>query len=155
MALASLCGGLALANAALGAVHGFAAPLGGMLGARHGALCASLLPHVMAANLAALHARAPGSPLLPRYDEVGRLLTGRPEATAADGVEWVRELCAELRIPKLRELGTRRGGPRPGGDSGRAGEQHEGQPDRARRRRARGRAARGALAGSYGTNDAA
>ena len=105
MALASLCGGLALANAALGAVHGFAAPLGGMLGARHGALCASLLPHVMAANLAALHARAPGSPLLPRYDEVGRLLTGRPEATAADGVEWVRELCAELRIPKLRELG--------------------------------------------------
>jgi alcohol dehydrogenase class IV len=64
-----------------------------------------VLPHVMTVNLAALRARAPGSPALPRYDEVGRLLTGRPEATATDGVQWVQELCAELRIPKLRELG--------------------------------------------------
>ena len=61
MALASVCGGLALANAGLGAVHGLAAPLGGMFGAAHGELCATLLPHVMAANLRALRERAPAS----------------------------------------------------------------------------------------------
>ena len=44
MAVASLFGGLALANAGLGAVHGLAAPLGGMIGAPHGAVCAALLP---------------------------------------------------------------------------------------------------------------
>ena len=57
MALASLFGGLALANAGLGAVHGFAGPLGGMFPAPHGAVCAGLLPHVMEANVRALQAR--------------------------------------------------------------------------------------------------
>src|SRR5215213_8761925 len=54
MALGSLFGGLALANAGLGAVHGFAGPIGGMFSAPHGAVCAALLPFVMAANLKAL-----------------------------------------------------------------------------------------------------
>src|SRR5262245_26642329 len=58
MALASLWSGMALANAALGAVHGFAGPVGGRFGAPHGAVCAALLPHVMAANIRALDARA-------------------------------------------------------------------------------------------------
>ena len=84
MALASLLGGLALANAGLGAVHGFAAPLGGMFHAPHGAVCAALLPHVMQANLIALHGRAPGSEALRRYDELARLLTGSDHAGAAD-----------------------------------------------------------------------
>ena len=57
MALASLFGGLALANAGLGAVHGFAGPVGGMFGAPHGMVCAALLPHTMKANLAALRER--------------------------------------------------------------------------------------------------
>ena len=51
MALASLFGGLALANAGLGAVHGFAGPIGGMFNAPHGMVCAALLPHVMKTNL--------------------------------------------------------------------------------------------------------
>jgi len=50
MSLASLFGGICLANAGLGAVHGLAAPIGGMYGAPHGAVCAALLPHVIAAN---------------------------------------------------------------------------------------------------------
>ncbi len=44
--LRSLCGGLALANAGLGAVHGFAGPFGGMYDAPHGAVCAALLAPV-------------------------------------------------------------------------------------------------------------
>lgn len=105
MALASLLGGLALANAGLGVVHGFAAPLGGSWKAPHGALCAALLPHGMAANIAAMRARAPEHPALDRYEAIARLLTGRNEARAEDAVDWVRALCIELNIPALREWG--------------------------------------------------
>ena len=105
MALASLFGGLALANAGLGVVHGFAAPLGGSWDAPHGALCAALLPHGMAANIAALRARTPAHPSLERYAAIARLLTGCKQATAEDGVEWVRALSADLNIPALRTWG--------------------------------------------------
>jgi alcohol dehydrogenase class IV len=105
MALASLFGGLALANAGLGAVHGLAAPLGGMFRAPHGAVCAALLPHVMQANLIALHQRAPQGESVRRYDEVARLLTGGDHAGAAEGIAWVEHLCTHLRIPSLRRYG--------------------------------------------------
>ena len=105
MALASLFGGLALANSGLGVVHGFAAPLGGRWRAPHGALCATLLPHGMAANVAGLRARARLHPALERYFAIARLLTGRSEASAEDGIEWVRALSAELSIPGLHAWG--------------------------------------------------
>ena len=105
MALASLLGGLALANAGLGAVHGFAAPLGGRFPAPHGAVCAALLPHVMEANLRALRERQPGSGALRRYDEIARLLTDRTQALADDGVAWVGDLCRGLRIRPLARYG--------------------------------------------------
>jgi alcohol dehydrogenase class IV len=106
MALASLFGGLALANAGLGVVHGFAAPLGGQLKAPHGALCAALLPNGMAANVAGLRARAPQHPALERYSAIARLLTGRSEASVEDGIYWVRALPAELSIPALGAWGV-------------------------------------------------
>ena len=105
MSLASLFGGFALANAGLGAVHGFAGPIGGMFPAPHGAVCAALLPHVMRANLDALHAREPRHPSLLRYDEVARLLTGNAHATAAEGVAWIHDLVSALQIPPLRTYG--------------------------------------------------
>ena len=106
MALASLFGGLALANAGLGVVHGLAAPLGGTWKAPHGALCAAVLPHGMAANVAALRARAPRHPALERYAAIARLLTGRNEARAEDGIDWVHGLCTEFGIPALRAWGV-------------------------------------------------
>jgi alcohol dehydrogenase class IV len=106
MAWASLLGGLALANAGLGAVHGFAAPIGGRWAARHGAVCAALLPHAMEINVRALHSRAPAGAALRRYGEVARLITGEPHATAEDGVRWVAELCRKLEIPPLRTYGV-------------------------------------------------
>jgi alcohol dehydrogenase class IV len=105
MALASLFGGLALANAKLGAVHGFAGPIGGMFQAPHGAICARLLPFVMETNVNALASREPDSSALARYDDVARLLTGDDTARSADGVAWVQELSQALAVPPLSDFG--------------------------------------------------
>ena len=106
MAVASLFGGMALANAGLGAVHGLAGPIGGMFpAAAHGAVCAALLPHVVTANLAALRARDWSSDALIRYERVAALLTGRPTAAAEAGVEWLRSLVLDLGIPPLASYG--------------------------------------------------
>jgi len=108
MALASLFGGLALANAGLGAAHGFAAPICGMFPAPHGATCAALLPHVMAANVAALRARQPDGLALARYGELAHILTGKPNATVEDALRWVAALCRDLRVPGLSAYGVTR-----------------------------------------------
>ena len=107
MALASLFGGFALANAGLGAVHGFSGVIGGMFRAPHGAVCAALLPHVMAVNRRALQERAPDSPLAARYEEVARLLTGNPAASAEEGVAWVARLARDLEVPALAACGVK------------------------------------------------
>ena len=108
MAVASLFGGLALANAGLGAVHGFAGPIGGSFSAPHGAICAALLPHVMAMNLRALRQRDPNNAALYRYDEAAWWLTGDRNAKADDGVKWVRALVADLKVPRLGSFGIQR-----------------------------------------------
>ena len=108
MAVASLCGGLALANAKLGAVHGFAAPLGGMFPVPHGVACARLLAPVAAINVRALRARVPSSPALARYDEVARLLTGHAGARAEDAAVWLRDLAGSLDLPPLSTFGVTR-----------------------------------------------
>jgi alcohol dehydrogenase class IV len=107
MCLASLYGGMALANAGLGAVHGFAGPVGGMFPAPHGVICARLLPAVIETNIRALQAREPDSPALCRYDEIARLVTGCAQARADDGIRWIQRLCEDLRIPPLGACGIR------------------------------------------------
>ncbi len=106
MCLASLFSGMALANAKLGAVHGFAGPMGGMYDAPHGAICARLLPAVIEANVRALEERRPDSPAFARYDEIAAVLTGEPSARAVDGIEWLNSLYAELTLPTLRDIGV-------------------------------------------------
>lgn len=108
LSLASLLGGVALANARLGAVHGFAGPLGGMFPAPHGALCARLLPLVLEANLTALRMRAPHSESLQKFDEVAQILTGKASAQARDGVLWLKDLVAALKIPSLAAYGIKK-----------------------------------------------
>lgn len=105
LALASLLGGLCLANAGLGAVHGFAAPAGAMFDAPHGAVCAALLAPALDVNLRALRARAPGHPGAARIAEVAGWLTGRPGATAEEGIAWVEALVRDLGIPPLSRWG--------------------------------------------------
>ena len=107
LALASLLGGMALANAGLGAVHGFAAPLGGMFPAPHGAVCARLLPFVIETNVVALRQRSPTSNALPRYELIACLLTGTDQAKVEDGLAWLRDLSKALKIRPLGDYGVK------------------------------------------------
>jgi alcohol dehydrogenase class IV len=101
LALASLFGGMCLANSGLGAVHGIAAAAGARLSAPHGAVCAAVLAPAMEVNLRALRDRAPEHPALQRMAEVASLLTRQPDATPESGIVWLHELTAALSIPGL------------------------------------------------------
>lgn len=95
LSLAALWSGMALANAGLGAVHGLAAPIGGMFPAPHGAVCAALLGPICEANLRAVESRQPDR--LPRFAELTRLVE-RGE---------LARLARDLGVPPLREYGIR------------------------------------------------
>lgn len=107
LAVASLFGGLCLANSGLGAVHGFAAPAGGMFHAPHGAVCAALLPHAMEVNLKALAARDTSGRGVARFHELASLLSGEPAADGGEAVAWVAALCRELQVPGLSAYGMK------------------------------------------------
>ncbi|VGO22756.1 iron-containing alcohol dehydrogenase [Pontiella sulfatireligans] len=105
MAAASLFGGLALANAGLGAVHGFAGPIGGMFEAPHGMVCASLLPAVVDTNIQALEDRDATSPALEKYKEAARIVTGSPNATPNELLQWIVDCCMQMMVPGLSDFG--------------------------------------------------
>ena len=110
MALCSLLGGMALANAKLGAVHGLAGVIGGTADVPHGMACAAVLAPVVEANVRALRSGAPASPehdRLGRYQEAARLLTGNPTASIEDGLAWIRETLTLLNVPGLSAFGLR------------------------------------------------
>ena len=105
MAVCSLLGGMALANAKLGAVHGIAGVIGGTADVPHGVACAALLTPVIEANVRALRSGPPGTPVLDRYTEAARCLTGQPTASIEDGLAWLRETITVLGIPGLAAFG--------------------------------------------------
>ncbi len=105
MAMCSLLGGIALANAKLGAVHGLAGVIGGTAAVPHGVACAALLAPVMEANVQALRSGQAGHPALDRYTQAAQLLTGKSTASVEDGVAWIRETITLLAIPRLAEFG--------------------------------------------------
>jgi alcohol dehydrogenase class IV len=108
MSWVSLLGGLSLANAGLGAVHGFAGPVGGMFSAPHGAVCAAMFAAAMDVNIRALKTRQPDHPALGKYLEAAKILTQSQKATVDDGVTWIKDLCRELHIPPLKEYGVKK-----------------------------------------------
>jgi alcohol dehydrogenase class IV len=105
MAMCALLGGMALANAKLGAVHGLAGVIGGTADVPHGMACAALLAPVIGANVRALRSAAPGSPALDKYAEAAQLLTGRPGASVEDGLAWIGETVTLLGVPGLAAFG--------------------------------------------------
>jgi alcohol dehydrogenase class IV len=105
MAMCSLLGGLALANAKLGAVHGLAGVIGGTADVPHGLACAAVLPEVVEANVQALRSHSDGGWALDRYAAAARLLTGNPAATVEDGLVWIRDTIYLLAVPGLASFG--------------------------------------------------
>ncbi|QIA06938.1 iron-containing alcohol dehydrogenase [Draconibacterium halophilum] len=102
MAMASLLGGMALANVKLGAVHGFAGPMGGMFPIPHGAVCACLMSAVIEENIQALRNNKLDSS---KFDELAKILTGNEKAMSNDAAIWASELVAELQVSTLSEFG--------------------------------------------------
>lgn len=105
LAITSLFGGLCLANAGLGAVHGFAAALGARLGAPHGAVCAAVLAPTVEVNLRAVRQRDPEGPTRLRLCELAGLLTGNRTAQPEAAVGRLAGLTATLQIPGLAAYG--------------------------------------------------
>ena len=105
MAMCSLLGGMALANAKLGAVHGLAGVIGGTADVPHGVACAALLAPVIEANVRAARLSPAGCDVLERYTEAARLLTGQSDASIEDGLSWVRETLILLHVPGLGTFG--------------------------------------------------
>lgn len=109
MLIAALLGGLCLGNAGLGAVHGFAGPLGGSFPIPHGIACATLLVPVLSSNLAKAQTTN-NSQLLNKYAVLGRILSQQPDLPAAIACEQVIEQCQALvnafEIQKLSHYGV-------------------------------------------------
>jgi alcohol dehydrogenase class IV len=104
MAFAAMLGGMALANVKLGAVHGFAGPMGGMFPVPHGAVCAALLPPVMEINITVLEKQKQINSIA-KYLEVAQILTGNPDSKIEDGIRWAEEMVKTLKIPTLSTFG--------------------------------------------------
>lgn len=89
LAYVSLTGGIALANAGLGAVHGLAGVIGGLTPAPHGAICGALLSPILRLN----RAKATGD-TAQRLDQVfhhiAAILGGRPENAPATLAQWAK-----------------------------------------------------------------
>jgi alcohol dehydrogenase class IV len=105
MAMCSLLGGISLANAKLGAVHGLAGVIGGTADVPHGLACAALLAPVIEANARAAHSAPSGTDVLERYTEAARLLTGYADASLEGGLAWIRETLTLLHVPGLTSFG--------------------------------------------------
>lgn len=101
LAWVSLCGGLSLANAGLGAVHGFAGVIGGMTGAAHGAICGALLGPVLAANREATTGAA-----RMRLEEVCQVLAGALGSTATEAPAALQGWARAEGLPGLAALGV-------------------------------------------------
>lgn len=107
LAWTSLCGGLALANSGLGAVHGLAGVLGGMTGAPHGALCGCLLPHVLDTNQKQLEHLDQEAPVLGRFKEVETWIADALGCPMEFAYDRLQDWSKNHGLPSLSQMGMR------------------------------------------------
>jgi alcohol dehydrogenase class IV len=104
MALAALLSGITLTNAGLGAVHGFAAPIGANFPIPHGVICAALLPHIIRANIRALKSKPEFAHALARYATIGKIVNPENEPLNAC-IDFTQSLTRQMNIPALSVFG--------------------------------------------------
>ncbi|WP_434618864.1 iron-containing alcohol dehydrogenase [Tabrizicola sp. M-4] len=100
LAHVSLTGGIALANAGLGAVHGLAGVIGGLTPAPHGAICGALLAPILRLN----RAKATGETAR-RLDEVFQHIAQSLGGAADRAPETLAAWARSAGLPGLTEQG--------------------------------------------------
>lgn len=109
MAYAALLSGITLAQVGLGSVHGLAQPLGSLFAIPHGVACGTTLAAATAVNIRALQERAPDSPALHKYAQVGRLLATDTclgdELAVGRLLEVLAQWTERLSLPRLSRFG--------------------------------------------------
>jgi alcohol dehydrogenase class IV len=109
MALASLLSGFCLANAGLGAVHGFASPMGGFK-IPHGVICAALLKPTIEANINELKKVDLNSVTLRKYATLGEIVSEKSYPSIDEAhkalVSYLEKMTQELKIPALSKFGV-------------------------------------------------
>jgi len=111
MALAALLSGICLANAGLGAVHGFASPLGGSFPIPHGVVCAALLAGVVEQNILSLKPSKTSLQTLVKYAKMGELVIKKPIKYREDDyqiiIDYLKTLTQKLHTPSLSTYGLK------------------------------------------------
>jgi len=110
MSFAALLSGICLANAGLGAVHGFSSAVGAIYEVPHGIVCGTLMAKANEVNVRALRRDRSADRALARYSEMGKIVLGeegRTEDYYIDGfIDYLFRLTDELRLPPLGRFGV-------------------------------------------------
>jgi alcohol dehydrogenase class IV len=109
MSFAALASGITLANANLGAVHGFASSVGGMFNIPHGVICGTLMGETNKITVNRLRVNGNNHPSLIKYTILGKLFSETDKKTDDWYIDFFLNIIDEwlhlLAIPKLSKFG--------------------------------------------------
>ncbi len=109
MSFAALSSGICLANAGLGAVHGFASSIGGMFNIPHGLICGTLMAPANEINIRELRKKSDKSIALNKYTTLGKIFKSsenKPDDYYIDGfIDYLNKLTHLFQFPALKNFG--------------------------------------------------
>jgi alcohol dehydrogenase class IV len=109
MSYAALVSGICLANAGLGAVHGFASSIGGLFNVPHGTVCGTLMAPANDMNVKRLREQNNESPALTKYAALGQLFSDEtqksPEFYIDHFIHVLYEWTEMMNINRLGKYG--------------------------------------------------
>jgi alcohol dehydrogenase class IV len=111
MSFAALTSGICLANAGLGAVHGFASSIGGMYEIPHGLICGTLMASGNEINVRELRRQEDNQQALKKYAVLGELFSdkkGKSDDYYTDSfIGYLQSMTVSLNLPKLSQYGVK------------------------------------------------
>jgi alcohol dehydrogenase class IV len=113
MAYAAMISGIALSNAGLGLVHGFASALGGFINIPHGIVCGTLMGAVNRRNVEMLCDGDSSNVAFAKYVSAGKIFVRdnnkSDEYYARTFIDHIDELIAIMKLPRLGKYGLESG----------------------------------------------
>jgi alcohol dehydrogenase class IV len=111
MSYAAMISGICLANAGLGAVHGFASSVGGLFNVPHGVVCGTLMASANAVTVKRLKDQNSSNPILLKYAELGKMFIGEEQKSQFYYIDRFIEILAEwtetMNISRLGKYGIK------------------------------------------------